>query len=216
MFLNKHVEHCYITSTLTTHKERKDEIIGPCGPCSFINLIGLDGSFELEKKLAEMGRMKPFYASNFTSFLIWSEYFNKEIEVYVENPDISEGTFNMIFKYEKIPKEKQKELKEECLRRHSQIIQKNKDKIHILKDKPLKVIDDLLSRGYAVAFNMADYFDKDFLVGHSRVCYQKKNSVYYIKDSREGILKFSKKQMEEQLNNVKKMKGTFDIIGYKV
>ena len=100
------MEKCYITSTITTHKDRKKEIVGPCGPCSFINLVGLEGSFELEKRLSEMGRMKPFWASDFTSYLIWAEYFNKKIEVFVTQTDISDGTFKMIFEYEKIPSKK--------------------------------------------------------------------------------------------------------------
>ena len=210
------MDDCYITSVRTTHKDRKNEIIGPCGPCSFINLVGLKGSFELEKELAEMGRMKPFYASNFTSFLIWAEHFNKEIELYVENLDISEGAFETMFKYEKIPKEKQEALKEECLRRHAQIIQRNKSRIHILKDEPLKIIDNLLAKGYYVAFDMADYFDRDFLVGHLRVCYKKEGVSYFIKDSREGLLKLSRKQMKEHLGNLKKINSYFEVIGYKI
>jgi len=209
------MEKCYITSTKTTHKDKKNEIIGPCGPCSFINLIGIKGSFELEKELAEIGRMKPFYASNFTSFLIWGEHFGQEIQIHTEDLNISEGTFQMMFKYEKITKEKKKEMKNECLERHKKIIDKKKDKIHILKDKPLEVIDKLLDKGYWVAFNMADFFDTNFLVGHSRVCYKNENDIYYIKDSREGILKLTKDEMENHLNNVKEIDGTFYLIAYK-
>ena len=129
------MDNCYITSTRTTHKHRRNEIIGPCGPCSFINLVKLKGSFKLEKKLAQMGRLRPFYASDFTSFLIWAEHFKKKIEVYTQNLNISSGTFKMMFKYEKIPKGKQKKLRDECLNRHNEIVQRNKNRIHLLRDR---------------------------------------------------------------------------------
>ena len=213
------MEKCYITSTRTTHKNRKNEIIGTCGPCSFINLVGLKGSFELEKQLAEMGRMKPFYASNFTSFLIWGEHFNKEIMVYTQNVNISDGTFEMMFKYEKIPKEKQEGLKNKCLKRHSQIILRNKSRIKIIEDTPLKIIDYLLDEGHSLIFSMADYFGGNFLVSHYKVCYGKKNNEYLIKDSGfgdvEGVYKITKGRMERELHNIKKMNGTLDIISYK-
>jgi hypothetical protein len=92
------MENCYITSLRTTHKDKPKEIIGPCGSCSFINMVGLNGNFKLEKKMAEMGRLKPFHISNFTSFLIWSEYFNKKIKVIVSDLKIQDGLFDMIFK----------------------------------------------------------------------------------------------------------------------
>ena len=47
----------------------KSKIVGPCGPCSFINLTGIKGSIKLEKELAEIGRIKPFHASSYTAFL---------------------------------------------------------------------------------------------------------------------------------------------------
>ena len=58
-------------------------------------------------------------------------------------------------------------------------------------------------------------FDKDFLIGHLRVCYKKVGSKYFIKNSTESILKLSKKEMEKHLDNVIKMKSTFYIISYK-
>jgi len=69
-------ESCYRSS---------NKIIGPCGPCSFINLIGLKGSPKLERELQESGRMKPFYATNFTSFLVWAEKYKVGIRIFVES-----------------------------------------------------------------------------------------------------------------------------------
>lgn len=208
-------QNCYITSLRTTHKNRINEIIGPCGPCSFINLINLNGCFELEKELSQMGRLKPFFASNFTSFLIWSNYYKINIQVYTNNLKIPNKMFEMMFKFEKIPNNKQEKLKNECLLRQKEIVEENKNKIHLFKEKPIEIIDKLLDKNYIVAFNMADFFDKDFLVSHFRVCYKKDNEIYYIKDSREGLIELNKDEMLKHLNNLKAINTPSDIIGYK-
>ena len=62
---------------------------------------------------------------------------------------------------------------------------------------------------------MAEYFGENFLIGHSRVCYKKAGSTYFIKDLVDGLLEIQRKKMKEHLNNVRKMKGRFDIICYK-
>ncbi|MEI7718704.1 MAG: hypothetical protein WCI72_02460 [archaeon] len=208
-------ESCYITSTRTTHKHRKKEIIGPCGPCTFINLIGLKGSFKLEKRLVELGRLKPFYASNISSFILWAKKYKKEIIIYTEDTKMSNGTFKMMFRYENIPKEKQKELKKQAIERYEKIIKENKSKINIIKEKPLKIIDKLLANEYSVAFNMADYFGHSFLTGHLRVCYKKDDKFYYIKDSKEGLMKLTKKEMQKGFSNLKKIGSKQEIIAYK-
>ena len=208
-------EPCYITSTITTHADRKKEIIGPCGPCTFINLIGLKGNFELEKELVESGRLKPFYASNISSFILWAKKYKKEIIIYTEDTKLSNGTFKMMFRYENIPKEKQKELKKQAIKRYEKIIKENKSKINVIKGNPLKMMNKLLTDGYSVAFNMADYFSHSFLTGHLRVCYKKDDKFYYIKDSKEGLMKLTKKEIQKGFSNLKRIGSKQEIIAYK-
>lgn len=200
-------EKCYISAK---------KIIGPCGPCSFINLIGLKGSAKLEEELSELGKLKPFNLSDFTSFLLWSNKYKKDIEIYVNSTKISEGLFKFIFNYEKVPKGKRKELKEKANKRHSKIVQRYKNKIKKIGKNPLEKIDELLENGYWVAFCEAHKFkNKKGLVGHFKVAYKKENGNYLIKDSAKGLDELPRKKMRQQLNNLKKMKGPYNIIAYK-
>jgi hypothetical protein len=180
-------ESCYLSA---------NKIIGPCGPCSFINLVGLSGKPELEQELAEEGRLKPFYASDFTSFLLWADKYNIKIKVFVEDTNLPEGLFQMMFKYEKIPVEKQESMKKELNLRHKSIIKKFRKNIFELSGNPIDKIDNLLKEGYAVAFNIADYFGGDFLVGHQRVVYGKKDKFFLIKDSKYGLMKLTEEEMK--------------------
>ena len=193
-----------------------NEIIGPCGPCSFINLIGLKGSPKLEKDLQKIGRLKPFYPSDFTSFLVWAKKYNLGFVIYAKHLDLEEKTFQMMYKYEKIPKHKQKEMRKQCEERRRKIIDENKDKVNKLIKDPLDQIDKLLTKGYVVAFTIAeDYKKRGFLVGHMRVCYKKDKDTYYIKDSGRGLLELTKKDMKFDLDNQGKIGAKFEIVGYK-
>ena len=193
-----------------------NKIIGPCGPCTFINLIGLKGDPKLEKKLQKIGRIKPFYASDFTSFLVWAEKYKLNVKVFVEKLKLKEGTFKMMFKYENIPKEKQQQKRKECIKRREDIIRKNKGKIFLLKKDPLKQIDELLTKGYSVAFTLGFHEKgKNFIVGHMRVAYKKEKSIYFIKDSEHGLLKLSEKEMKQDLKNLKVIGSNYEIIALK-
>jgi hypothetical protein len=206
----------YITSVKTTHKHRKSEIIGPCGPCTFINLIDLKGSFELEKKLASSGRLKPLYMSDFTSFLLWAKKYKKDLEIYTSQIKTPEGTFRMAFKYEKIPKEKQKRIKEKVIKRRNKILEKNKDKINLFKGDFLKLIDKLLSEGKLVAFTVGTIQSKTKeIVGHFRVCYKKEKGIYFIKDSSKGHMKLTRAQMKRDIGLLDKISSKKEIIAYK-
>lgn len=203
-------EKCYITSVITTHKDRRDEIIGPCGPCSFVNLVGLEGSFDLEKKLAEMGRLKPFHISNFTSFLIWAKYYGKDFRIVVSDTKIGDEIFDIIFDYEKIPDEKKGLIKKECLERYEKILEENKDRIIVSDKDYLSVIDESLDEGYKIAFLVI--FNKE---SHWVVCYKKEGGKYFIKDSARGLLELNKEELEEALDRFEDRGFSWEVIGYK-
>lgn len=210
------MQDCYISSTSTTHKDRAHEIIGPCGPCSWINLLELKGSFELEKELAEIGRLKPFYASTFISFLLWAQKYGVDVDVYTSSFEISEGTFNNMFSFEGISEEKQTSMKEEANNLVKNVVSHYRNKLHILKDKPIDLIDNLLNNGFRVAFNVACKFppQEDF-VGHMRVCVRKENGRYIILDSYLGKLNYTREEMIRDITNLEKISGTYHIAAYK-
>jgi len=211
------MEKCYVTSTRNTHQNRKDEIIGTCGPCSFINLFGLKGNFNFEKELAEMGRLKPFHASNFSSFLIWAEYLKKDVTVYTSGLSISDKMFDMMYRYENTKEKNKKKFRQECLRRVNMILLKNEINIKIYKKDYLGLINFLLLKNKIVIFSMADdFFHDGNLISHYRVCYGKDGDDYLIKDSGfgdvEGILRISEKDMRKHLDNAKKVTGVNEIV----
>lgn len=210
------MQNCYISSTLTTHKDRAHEIIGPCGPCSWINLLELKGSFELEKELAEIGRLKPFYASSFISFLLWAEKYNVNVKVYTSSFEISEAAFKNMFDYENIPEEKRLSMKKEAINLVNDVVSRYKNKIHLLKGDPIVLIDKLLDNNFRVAFNVACKFpSQEYLLGHMRVCVKKENGRYIILDSYFGKLNYTREEMIRDLDNVAKIGGNYDLAAYK-
>ena len=48
-----------------------------------------------------------------------------------------------------------------------------------------------------------------------RVFYKRVGEIYYIKDSKEGMLRLSNEKMQEDLDYVKLMGSSYDLIGYK-
>lgn len=189
-------EKCYITSTKTTHKHRKKEIIGPCGPCSFINLTRAKGNFEFEKKLAEMGRLKPFHASGYTAFLVWGNKFKKDFIVFTSSKKISNKKFNLMIRYEKIPSDKIEKFKEMAKKRHESINNKFSNQIKTLRN-PLLKLNELLEKRYRVAVLTSDfYFHKDNPVPHWIVAFRREKNKYWFCDSSNGIISLTKKQLE--------------------
>jgi hypothetical protein len=207
-------EKCYITSTRTTHKNRKNEIIGPCGPCSFINLTKAKGSFEFEKRLAEMGRLKPFHASGYTAFLIWADKFKKDLKIFTASRKINDKRFSLMIRYENVPKEKIKKYKEIARERHEQIDKKFSNRIATLKN-PLQKINELLEQGYRVAvLNSSFYFDK-ISVPHWIVAFRRNKNKYWFCDSANGIISLTKNQLEKGWKINRKEGFSEQLVAYK-
>ncbi len=198
-------EPCYLSAK---------KIAGPCGPCSFINLIGLKGSSKLEKELAEIGRLKPFHFSDFTSFLIWAEKYNKDLEVYVESKEVTKKFLDFPLKFENVPNEK--EAIKRVKKNHKKIVNKHLNKVKKLRKDPLEKMDELLEKGYWLAFGEA-HFVKSYkrVMPHLRVVYKKEKETYFIKDSALGLIKIKKERMVKELDKLKEIGIPRSIIAYK-
>ncbi len=193
-------ENCYQTSTNTTHKHKQKEIIGPCGPCAFINLIQMIGSFELEKQLAEMGRIKPFHACNHLAFLIWGKKFKKELKVFVSSRKLQTTDLNYFVKYESITKTKIQKYKQLARKWHDKFDKKFSNQINDLEN-PLQTINELLKQKYRIAI-----LNKH----HWTVILKKEKNNYLLCDSGCGtIFPLTKKVFEYNL------KESTTIIAYK-
>lgn len=170
----------------------------------------------MEKELAEIGRLKPFHASTFVSYLLWAEKYSVDLEVYISSFEISECSFKSMFDYEKIPEEKRLFMKKEAINFVSSVVSRYKNKLQILKGRPINLIDMLLSDGFRVAFNVACKFPfHDKLLGHARVCVRKENNKYIILDSYFGKLVYTREEMIRDLDNVAKIGGTYGVVAYK-
>jgi len=187
-------------------------------------LLGLKGSVFLEKKLFDLGGVKPANFSDFTSFLIWAKKYGVDLKIYIEDFKISKGLLRLFYRHENISKNKQRLMKQKIINQRKKIIGLYKNKINILKKSHLSKIDELLNKGYVVAFTMADklsYFGfkvkpkEDFLLSHWRVVYKKSRGKYLIKDSKFGAIKLSKKDMKRQLNNIHKDDQIIELIAFK-
>ena len=189
-------EKCYITSTRTTHKHKKKEIIGSCGPCSFINLTKTKGSFILEKKLAEMGRLKPFHASGYTAFLIWENKFKKDLKIFTASRKINDKRLNLMIRYEKVPENKIEKYKKIARERHEKIDKKFSNQVKILKN-PLQKINELLKQGYRVAILTSSFYFEKNPVPHWIVVFEREKNKYWFCDSVNGIISLTKKQLEK-------------------
>ena len=207
-------EECYITSTRTTHKNRKKEIVGPCGPCSFINLIKAKGSFDLEKKLAEIGRLKPFHACEYTSFLIWGNKFKKDLKIFTSSRKLSDKELDLMVAYEKVPKGKVEKFKKMAKKTHEKVDKKFSNQIKILRN-PLQKINELLEKGYRVAVLTSNFYFSKNPVPHWIVAFKRKKDKYYFCDSDNGIIFLTKKQLEMGWKINKKYGFSAQLVAYK-
>jgi len=178
--------------------------------------MGIKGSKKLKLELSETGRLKPFYASTYSAFLIWANKYKKEILVYTSSKKINKKMFNLMIKYEKIPREKQKKYKKQAKELLKKRNKKFVKKIKKLKN-PIKKLNELLEKGYQVAFLISDYYLKRPRkpAPHWIVAYKKDDEQYYFMDSATGKLKLTKKQLQKGLKLNKKQGFVPQLITYK-
>lgn len=177
--------------------------------------MGLRGSPKLEKNLSAIGRIKPFFATDYTSFLVWAHKYKKDIEVYTTSKKLNKKMFRLMIYYEKIPKEKIKNYRVEAQNRHQEINKKFASKIRLLK-RPIQRLDDLLKNGYKVAVLISDYYLKRPRkpVPHWIVAFKKEIDKYYFIDSANGIISLTKQQLEEGFKINKKDGFNPQLIAY--
>jgi len=186
-----------------------------CGPCAFINLIGLKGTPKLEERLSSIGRIKPFHASDYTSFLIWAQIYNKDVEVYTTSKKLNDKMLRLMIRYEKIPKNRIKDFKKRAMERHQKLNNEFSNKIRILK-KPLQKLIYFLDEGYKVAILTSDYYSHPKNpVPHWIVAFKRMGNKYYFMDSAKGIISLTKQQLERGFEINKKDGFNPQLVVYK-
>lgn len=202
-------ERCYTAS---------GKVVGPCGPCSLINMLGWKGSARLEKSLADIGRVKPFNFCNFGSFLIWSRKYNLNLQIFVKRTAID--CLKSIYQTEKIPANKRRAMTLEATKKHRHIVAQNKNRIHIFSGSPVKKIDSLLAEGNRIAYLVALWRKKAHeWTGHWRVIYKKKGQRYFVKDSAislaPGLLVLNREQIKKSMADLPKIYASPQIVAFK-
>ncbi len=168
---------------------------GHCGPCAFINLIGLRGSLKLERELIVAGRAKPFFNSDWFSFLIWARKYGINLEVYLTTRKFHGERYKKLGRYEKCSSEQMKAYKAAAEKRYSEFLKRFKSQISLVKN-PLKKLDFLLKHHYCVAILVSNNYAKPkFLLPHFIVAFKKKGNQYLFMDSSYGLIKLSGKEI---------------------
>lgn len=186
-----------------------------CGPCSFINLTGVDGNKKIEKDLAEKGKLKPFQASSYTSFLVWSKKYNKKLIIYTSSKKLNNKIFDFMIRYEKIPKKLQEKYKNLASKRFEKLNKQSSSKVRGLKS-PIKKLDSLLKKGYKVVVLASSfYLGKERTAPHWIVAFKKEKSKYYFMCSQKGIIILSKKDLLKGFKLNKKVGYYPVLVSYK-
>ena len=186
-----------------------------CGPCSFINLTGIRGNKKIEKDLAEKGKLKPFKASSYTAFLVWSKKYKKELIIYTAYKKLNNKIFDFMIKYEKIPKEIQKKYKNLANKRFEKLNKQFSLKVKGLKS-PIKKLDFLLKNRYKVVVLASSfYLGKERTAPHWIVAFKKEKDKYYFMCSQKGIIVLSKKDLLKGFKLNKKQGYYPVLVSYK-
>ncbi|VVB79942.1 Uncharacterised protein [uncultured archaeon] len=189
-----------------------------CGPCSFINLVGIKGSKKLELTLSNMGRLKPFHASTYSAFLVWADKHNKDILAFTSSRKLNKKMFELMIDYEKIPRSKQREFKDKANSLLKLRNKRFKNKINILKNPFLK-LDELLEKKYLVAFLTSDFYLSRLRkpVPHWIVVYKRKGRFYSCMDSAQtdGITILTRAQLEKGIKLNKSQGFMPQLVAYK-
>ena len=160
--------------------------------------------------------MKPFYANDYTSFLIWSKKYKKNIVVYITSPGVSKKFENFMVKFEKIPKNKETLYRKQLRIRHEKLNKTFRKSIFIMRN-PIKKMDQLLSKNYSVAVLTSDYYSHPnrLPVPHWIVSYKKRGNNYYFADSASGFIVLTKQQILKGFRLNKKTGLNPQLIGYR-
>lgn len=182
---------------------------GHCGPCSFINLLGIKGSLKLERKLMGAGRAKPFRNSDWTSFMIWADLYKKNFNVYLTTTKFHKEKYDKLERrfdeFEDLSNGEFEGLKKNAERRYKRLLRKYKSKINIIKD-PLRKLDELLKEGRkAVLSTNTSLIEGSRGLPHFFVVYKKEGKYYQIMDSAFGLTKMSRAQLEKGIEINKKI-----------
>lgn len=177
---------CYISKSKTN-----------CGPCSFINLAGLKGNPKMEKELSDIGRIKPFYASDYTSFLVCADRHKKDVEAYTSSRQLNSKMFKLMIHFENIPENKRAEYIKKAINNHHKINKRFSQKIKTLRN-PLQKIDYFLNKNHKMAVLISDYYlKKKQPVPHWIVAFKKVGNKYYFMDSAKGIISLTKQELKK-------------------
>jgi hypothetical protein len=181
-----------------------------CGPCSSINLTGIKGSKKVETWLAKNGKLKPFKASSYTAFLVWADKYKKDIVIYTASKKLKNNLFKMMFDYEKIPKELQKDYKKQGLERFNRLNKKFSHQIKALKN-PIKKLDELLKENYKVAVLTSSFYMSEDAVPHWIVAFKKEKDKYHFMCSQKGLITLKEKDLLKGFKLNKKL-GSFPVL----
>jgi hypothetical protein len=179
-----------------------------CGPCAFINLTGIKGNKKLEHELSEIGRLKPFHASDYISFLIWAKRFGLKFEVFT--------------KYRKPTKSSIKSMKVSGMIKSWKTFETSMNKrvkrysgdAHILKD-PIKTLNSLLENDYKVAVITSNFYARKNPTPHWIVAYKKEGKKYFFMDSSFGNINLTEKQLMKGFRLNKNFGFCPQLVAYK-
>jgi hypothetical protein len=160
----------------------QSKLLGPCGPCCFINLTGIKGSPRKEIELWKIGRFKPFRGTMYTGFLEWGKRYNLPMQVFTTSNKIDKKMFKYTFK-EKISKQKRKLLMNQAIKNFESQNKKFKDKIFLIGNIKSKLNSFLKEKQKAAVCLTVYNKKKKKFIPHWMVAYRLSNNKYYFLDS---------------------------------
>lgn len=180
-----------------------------------MNLIGLKGSLQLERGLIESGRAKPFFNSDWTSFLIWAKKYRVNLDVYLTTKEFHEERYKKLGRYKDFSDKKFNDYKILARARYNRLLERFEKQIIITKN-PINKLDSLLENGEKVVLLIADYYSgREPILPHLIVAYKKEKGKYFFMDSAHDLIKLTKQQIEKGIEINKKM-GTYPyLVAYK-
>jgi hypothetical protein len=179
-----------------------------CGPCSYINLFGLNGNPQLEQKLHEEGRIKPFMISLYPSFFEWGEEHGTPVEAHVESQEINDKMLKLMFYYEKTSEKDKGSFATKAREYLSKMNQKYVSKIHSLEN-PIDKLSELLKKHERVAVLVSNGYRNKTPVPHWIVVYGQEEDKFNVMDSgsreNNGEIILTKDQLQKSFDQDRKL-----------